>query len=57
MDVVSFPPGVARRFENVTKGDPEEESILMFVIGGDAPQAEFTNDAMAEIEAAGLAPR
>jgi hypothetical protein len=29
----------------------------MFVIGGDAPQAEFTNEAMAEIEAAGLAPR
>ena len=57
MDVVSFPPGVARRFENVTKGDPEEEAILMFVIGGDAPQAEFTNEAMGEIEAAGLAPR
>jgi mannose-6-phosphate isomerase-like protein (cupin superfamily) len=42
MDVVSFPPGMIRRFENVTKGDPNEESILMFVIGGDAPQAEFT---------------
>ena len=35
LDVVSFPPGVARRFENVTPGDPNEESILMFVIGGD----------------------
>ena len=23
LDVVSFPPGVARRFENVTEGDPE----------------------------------
>ena len=23
MDVVSFPPGMIRRFENVTKGDPE----------------------------------
>lgn len=57
MDVVSFPPGVARRFENVTKGDPDAEAILMFVIGGDAPQAEFTNQAMQEIERAGLAPR
>jgi hypothetical protein len=57
MDVVSFPPGVARRFENVTAGDPEEEAILMFVIGGNAPQAEFTNEAMHEIEVAGLAPR
>ncbi len=55
-DVVSFPPGVARRFENVTSGDPESESILMFVIGGDAPKAEFTDEAMEEIkEAAGLA--
>jgi mannose-6-phosphate isomerase-like protein (cupin superfamily) len=54
-DVVSFPPGVARRFENVTSGDPEEESILMFVIGGDGPKAEFTDQAMEEIRQAGLA--
>jgi mannose-6-phosphate isomerase-like protein (cupin superfamily) len=57
LDVVSFPPGVARRFENVTGGDPERESILMFVIGGDGPRAEFTDEAMHEIEQAGLAPR
>ena len=57
LDVVSFPPGVAKRFENVTPGDPEQESILMFVIGGDAPRAEFTDEAMQEIEKAGLAPR
>ena len=25
LDVVSFPPGCARRFENITKGDPNEE--------------------------------
>ena len=37
IDVVSFPPGMIRRFENVTKGDPNAESVLMFVIGGDAP--------------------
>ena len=57
LDVVSFPSGVARRFENVTPGDPEQECILMFVIGGDAPRAEFTDEAMREIEQAGLAPR
>jgi mannose-6-phosphate isomerase-like protein (cupin superfamily) len=57
MDVVSFPPGVARRFENVTKGDPNEEAILMFVIGGNAPKAEFTDQAMDEIRDAGLLPR
>ena len=32
-DVVSFPAGCARHFENVTKGDPTRTSILMFVIG------------------------
>jgi mannose-6-phosphate isomerase-like protein (cupin superfamily) len=52
-DVVSFPAGVARRFENITKGDPEEESTLMFVIGGNGPKAEFTDQAMDELVAAG----
>ena len=53
MDVVSFPPGCARRFENITPGDPNVEAILMFVIGGDAPKAEFTDEAMEELVAAG----
>ena len=46
LDVISFPPGVARRFENVTSGNTNQEAILMFVIGGDAPKAEFTDKAM-----------
>jgi quercetin dioxygenase-like cupin family protein len=53
LDVVSFPPGMIRRFENVTAGDPDAESILMFVIGGDAPKAEFTDQAMKQLESAG----
>lgn len=53
LDVVSFPPGCARRFENITKGDPNEESILMFVIGGNGPKAEFTDQAIDELVAAG----
>jgi hypothetical protein len=57
LDVVSFPPGAIRRFENITKGDPNEESILMFVIGGDGPRAEFTDQAMAELERAGVWPQ
>jgi mannose-6-phosphate isomerase-like protein (cupin superfamily) len=56
LDVVSFPAGVARRFENITDGDPDEESILMFVIAGDGPGAEFTDQSMAELEAAGVWP-
>jgi hypothetical protein len=33
LDVISFPPGAIRRFENVASGDPNQENILMFVIG------------------------
>src|SRR6516162_9383654 len=56
LDVVSFPPGMIRRFENITQGDPNQDSILMFVIGGDAPRAEFTDQAMHELETAGVWP-
>ena len=56
LDVISFPPGIIRRFENVTAGDPDAEHILMFVIGGDAPRAEFTDRSMQELESAGVWP-
>jgi hypothetical protein len=57
LDVISFPPGASRRFMNVTKGPKNRPSILMFVIGGDAPTAEFTRESMREIEAAGALPQ
>jgi hypothetical protein len=58
LDVVSFPPGAIRRFMNLAndRNDPDEESILMFVIGGNAPRAEFTTQAMADLETAGIWP-
>jgi mannose-6-phosphate isomerase-like protein (cupin superfamily) len=46
LDVISLPVGVARRFMNVTYEEPDREHILMFVIGGNEPQAEFTPAAM-----------
>jgi len=49
-DVISFPPGVARRFMNVTYDEPAKEHLLMFVIGGNQPQAEFTPAAMHRCE-------
>jgi hypothetical protein len=49
-DVISFPTGVARRFMNVTYGEPNKEHLLMFIIGGDQPQAEFTPQAMQRCE-------
>jgi hypothetical protein len=57
LDVISFPPGAIRRFENVTAGPAGEDAILMFVIGGDGPKAEFTDRAMKELEDAGVWPR
>ncbi len=56
LDVISFPPGANRRFMNVTKGPKNAESVLMFVIGGDAPRAEFTRESMAELHKTGVWP-
>jgi len=49
-DVISFPVGVARRFMNVTYDEPGREHLLMFIIGGNQPQAEFTPLAMQRCE-------
>ena len=49
-DVISFPVGVARRFMNVTYDEPGQEHLLMFIIGGNQPQAEFTPAAMRRCE-------
>src|SRR3954462_8054266 len=56
-DVISFPTGVARRFMNVTYDKPGKEHLLMFIIGGDQPQAEFTPDAMRRCEAFATEPQ
>jgi mannose-6-phosphate isomerase-like protein (cupin superfamily) len=49
-DVISFPVGVARRFMNVTYDEPGKEHLLMFIIGGNQPRAEFTPAAMLRCE-------
>lgn len=49
-DVISFPVGVARRFMNVTWDEPRKEHLLMFIIGGNQPRAEFTPAAMRRCE-------
>jgi mannose-6-phosphate isomerase-like protein (cupin superfamily) len=56
LDVISFPPGASRRFMNVTKGAKNRYSVLMFVIGGDAPSAEFTSESMDALEKKGVWP-
>ena len=57
LDVISFPPGAARRFMNVSKGPKHQHATLMFVIGGDAPSAEFTSDSRAVLERQGIWPQ
>jgi mannose-6-phosphate isomerase-like protein (cupin superfamily) len=56
LDLISFPPGVIRRFQNVTRGPKNKDSILMVVIAGNTPSSEFTVESMAEIERAGVMP-
>lgn len=51
-DVISMPVNIARRFTNITEGDPEAESLLLYVIAGEGPKAEFTPKAKAKIDAA-----
>jgi hypothetical protein len=50
LDVVSLSPGVALRFMNVTEGEADTEHILLFVIAGNAPEAEYTASAKKVIE-------
>lgn len=42
---------------NVTRGPKSKQSVLMFIIGGNAPSSEFTNDSTRRIEFAGALPR
>ena len=56
LDLISFPPGAIRRFMNVTPGPKNKYSVLMFVIGGNGPTAEFTAESMRKLDAAGVWP-
>jgi len=49
LDTISFPAGCARRFENITRDEPDAEHMLLFIIGGNAPRNEFTSRAMARV--------
>jgi mannose-6-phosphate isomerase-like protein (cupin superfamily) len=56
LDVISFPAGASRRFMNLKKGPGGKRAVLMFVIGGNAPSAEFTRESMGELEEKGIWP-
>lgn len=49
-DVVSFPPGLQRRFSCIEAPEGETESVMLLVIGGKNPQAAYSDDANRIIE-------
>jgi mannose-6-phosphate isomerase-like protein (cupin superfamily) len=56
-DVVSFPIGVHRRFECVEAAAGKSEGLLLAVIAGEAPEAEYSAEARRRMEAAGAVPQ
>jgi len=53
-DIFSFPAGVNRRFENITYDEADKTHWLLFVISGNEPEADFTEQSKAAVKAAGL---
>ncbi len=55
-DIVSFPPGPHRRFECMAAREGANEGMIMGVIGGDEPGAEFSEESVEIMKAAGTWP-
>jgi hypothetical protein len=55
LDTIAMPAGVNRRFENITHSEPGKTHLLMGIIAGDAPGAEFSDDAIRMLKEKGLA--
>lgn len=53
-DVISFPPGIQRRFECRVPRQGGEEGMIMAVIGGDNPAAEFSPEAVDRMKKEGV---
>ena len=53
-DVVSFVPGMQRRFECVSAPSGKAKGMILGVIGGDAPAAEFSPESIVALRAAGI---
>jgi len=55
-DAISFPPGIQRQFICKTAPETEEKGLLLAVIGGDTPGAEYSPEAVEVMRAAGVMP-
>lgn len=54
LDTISFPVGIQRRFECVKAAAGSDEGLMLAVIEGDDPQAEYSPDAKRRMESAGV---
>jgi mannose-6-phosphate isomerase-like protein (cupin superfamily) len=45
-DLISIPPHVMRRFENLEAGSGDAQGVLLGVIAGDNPTAEYSREAI-----------
>ena len=55
-DAISFPPGIQRQFICQAAADDEEKGLLLAVIGGDSPAAEYAPEAVERMRAEGVWP-
>lgn len=55
LDVISFPVGVQRRFECVTPGEGRSQGLMLAVIEGEKPIAEFSPEARRRMAEGGVA--
>ena len=53
-DIVSFEPGLQRRFECVSAPAGEKSGMILGVIGGDTPSVEFSPESIDRLRAAGV---
>lgn len=55
-DVVSFPPGIQRRFECKSARAGESRGTIMAIVGGDTPGVEWSPESVEELKAKGAWP-
>jgi mannose-6-phosphate isomerase-like protein (cupin superfamily) len=53
LDFISIPPGVPRRFENVSVPEGEELALMLGLVAGDAPQQEHVPKSLEILQKAG----
>ncbi len=55
-DLIAFPPNVQRQFHCIDAGPGRKKGLMLGVIGGDQPSAEYSPEAVKAMVAAGALP-